>query len=248
MSDMANTPGTMNCPTCGAPVPADATQCDHCGSRLAVVACPSCFGMVFAGAKFCSHCGAAIAREEVATDKTEMCPRCRLAMESVVIGKENLRECPKCEGIWVDADSLQKICADREEQAAVLGAASTLPPASNANWENVRYVPCPVCNKLMNRVAFARCSGVVVDVCKTHGTWFDKDELRRIVEFIRAGGLDVARADEIEELERKRRELRSAQMAAAYDTRAESRRDYYNNAHGGIASVGANLITSLFFD
>src|SRR3954466_7221397 len=64
--NMTPTPEAMNCPSCGAPVAADATSCGHCGCRLAMVACPSCFGMVFVGAKFCSHCGAAIAREEVA--------------------------------------------------------------------------------------------------------------------------------------------------------------------------------------
>jgi len=48
-----------------------------------------------------------------------------------------------------------------------------------------------------------------VDVCREHGTWFDKDELRRIVEFIRAGGLEQARADQIAELERKGQQLRA---------------------------------------
>jgi Zn-finger nucleic acid-binding protein len=168
-------------------------------------------------------------------------------MDTVVVGTTNLRECPKCEGIWADTDSLQKICADREQQAAVLGTASTQPVDTRA-LENIRYVPCPVCSKLMNRVMFARCSGVVVDVCKAHGTWFDKDELRRIVEFIRSGGMDAARADEIEELERKRRELRAQQMAGAMADRMESRRGAYYDRHNGIASVGANLISSFFFD
>jgi Zn-finger nucleic acid-binding protein len=101
----------------------------------------------------------------------------------------------------------------------------------------------------MNRVCFAHCSGVVVDVCKAHGTWFDKDELRRIVEFIRAGGLEQARADEIAELERKRQELKATQMAGtAWNDELESRRDSYYDRHNGIASAAANLITSFFFD
>jgi Zn-finger nucleic acid-binding protein len=244
---MPTTPETMNCPACGAPVPSDATSCTHCGSRLAVVACPSCFGMVFAGAKFCSHCGAAIAREEIPTAVKELCPRCQIGMDTVAVGATQLRECPQCEGIWADADSLQKICADREQQAAVLGIPRSLPVDANS-LDNVRYVPCPVCSTLMNRVAFAHCSGVVVDVCKAHGTWFDKDELRRIVEFIRAGGLEAARAEELEDIERKRRELRAEQIVGKWDARSESRQEYYDHAHNGIASVGANLITSFFFD
>src|SRR4051794_24879887 len=109
---MTNIPQAMNCPSCGAPVAPDATSCDHCGARLAMVACPSCFGMVFAGAKFCSHCGAAIERQEIAADQQAPCPRCKVNMEAIVIGKTNLRECPLCEGIWADAASLQQICVD----------------------------------------------------------------------------------------------------------------------------------------
>jgi Zn-finger nucleic acid-binding protein len=142
---------------------------------------------------------------------------------------------------------LQRICADREQQAAVLGVAQSLPTDIGNNLENIRYLPCPICNTLMNRVNFAHCSHVIVDVCKAHGTWFDKDELRRIVEFIRAGGLDAARADEIAELERKRKELMAAQIAAPYDAGFESRSASYDRS-GGIASAAANLFTGFFFD
>lgn len=131
-----------------------------------------------------------------------------------MVGKTELRECPKCEGIWADAGALQQICADREQQAAVLGVAIPIPQPLNAPLESVRYVPCPVCRQLMHRVNFARCSHVVVDVCRAHGTWFDRDELRRVVEFIRAGGFDKARAMELAELQRARRELETARLSS----------------------------------
>jgi Zn-finger nucleic acid-binding protein len=57
----------------------------------------------------------------------------------------------------------------------------------------------------MNRVNYARRSGVVLDVCKTHGMWFDQDELRRVLAFIAAGGLDRAREREIEDLKEAKR-------------------------------------------
>ncbi|HEX9545464.1 MAG TPA: zf-TFIIB domain-containing protein, partial [Pyrinomonadaceae bacterium] len=74
---------------------------------------------------------------------------------------------------------------------------------------------CPHCGQLMNRVNFARCSGVIVDVCKGHGTWFDRDELSGIIQFIRGGGLDLARQKEKQEIESERQELRTEQMVAA---------------------------------
>lgn len=247
--DMATVPETMNCPACGAPVASDATQCEHCGARLQTVACPSCFGMVFAGAKFCSHCGAAIARTEVAPETKELCPHCKVNMEAVVIGKENLRECPKCEGIWVDTASLQRICEDREEQAAVLGTAGPVPDGDVNLEEQIHYLPCPVCGGFMNRVNFAHCSHVVVNVCRAHGTWFDKDQLRKIVEFIRAGGMDKARQVEIAELEQKRRQLSSAQISgggglAGFDSGVTYPRHELGNV---LASAAIDLVTSFFF-
>jgi len=35
----------------------------------------------------------------------------------------------------------------------------------------------------MNRINFGRTSGVIVDVCKKHGTWFDGGELTQVIAF-----------------------------------------------------------------
>jgi Zn-finger nucleic acid-binding protein len=64
----------------------------------------------------------------------------------------------------------------------------------------------------MNRINFAHCSGVIVDVCKGHGTWFDRDELSKIVQFIRSGGLEMARQKEKMEIEFQREQLHTEQM------------------------------------
>jgi Zn-finger nucleic acid-binding protein len=227
---------------CGAAASSAATRCEHCGARLATVACPSCFGMMFIGEKFCSHCGAKAARTEVSTTASQLCPRCRLELKPVLIGSSNLQECPRCEGIWVDGDSLQQICSDREKQAAVLGVATPLPaPGSAGLEEKIRYLPCPACKKLMNRVNFAHCSHVIVDVCAAHGTWFDRDELRRIVEFIRGGGLEAARAREMEQLDERRRQLSAAQLARGPDNLPLSSRSNYGDVHLGISAAAEFL-------
>jgi Zn-finger nucleic acid-binding protein len=236
---------TLNCPMCGAPASTDAVRCDHCGARLATVACPSCFGMMFVGEKFCSHCGAKAARVETADGAPESCPRCKTELKTVLVGTTRLQECPGCEGIWVDSDTLQQICNDREKQAAVLGVPAMLPHEPVLE-QKIRYLPCPVCGALMNRVNFAHCSNVIVDVCSRHGTWFDKDDLRRIVEFIRAGGLETARAREIEELESARREQKAAQMGAAWSPADVPAAPHYDALHAGI-STAANLLVKFFF-
>lgn len=195
---------TLNCPMCGAPAASDATSCEHCGARLATVACPSCFGLIFQGAKFCSHCGAKVDEVKPAVETARECPRCKLPLGAVTIGTASVLECGKCEGLWVDTATFEQIRDDREKQAAVLGMPGSQSAANAYRLEAVHYIPCPVCHTLMNRVNFAHCSHIIVNVCMQHGTWFDKDELRQIVEFIRGGGLEKSRLQEIDELDRKR--------------------------------------------
>jgi len=149
-----------------------------------------------------------------------------------------VRECFKCEGLWLDVASFEKICADREEQSAVLGAASPAPThtASDAVIK-VSYIPCPECRQLMNRINFARCSGVIVDVCKGHGTWFDRDELSHIVEFIRAGGLEAARGKEKAQLEEARRQLESERTRTTSERSSLLGFDVNEHRLSGIASA-----------
>ena len=209
---------TLHCPNCGAAVSSDSSKCAYCNARLATVACPSCFGMMFVGEKFCSHCGAVAQRTELGPDGKMLCPKCNgSAMQTVKVGKSSLWECPACEGMWLDATTLEVICAEKDQQAAVLGMASA--PREAAHVEtSFRYVPCPVCRQLMNRVNFAKMSGVIVDVCKAHGTWFDRDELRRLVDFIRAGGLEKARARQNADLEAERQRILNAGNAGIPDS------------------------------
>jgi Zn-finger nucleic acid-binding protein len=209
-------PETLRCPACGAGVSSESTRCNFCGVALATIACPVCFGMMFAGAKFCAHCGAQGARSEGPGGETRLCPRCKAGMKAVTVGTTSLLECSACEGIWVDVATLQQICAEREKQAAVMELPAH--PDEAAHLEaNIRYLPCPICHNLMNRVNFAHCSHVIVNVCKAHGTWFDKDELRRTVEFIRGGGLEKARAQELAQIKDERRQLEAARIESTLD-------------------------------
>ena len=198
---------TLSCPMCGASCASDAAACAHCGARLATVACPSCFGMIFNGSKFCQHCGTKIERTEENVAAPRPCPRCCEPLAAVVLGSTKALECAHCSGLWIDTATFNEICADREKQAAVIAEDSPAlqPSIPFPSPDSIHYVPCPVCTKLMNRVAFAHGSGVVLDVCKADGVWFDQDELRRIVEFIRAGGLETARERDREAWETARR-------------------------------------------
>jgi Zn-finger nucleic acid-binding protein len=238
---------TLNCPGCGAAASAGATECAFCHARLATVACPSCFGLVFVGSRHCQHCGAR-AERTVRDARPHRCPRGCEELHHVTVGGTELLECGRCAGVWVDGATFQRLCAEGERQAALLGAgtpasgAQRQGSAAAAGGQRVRYSPCPDCGKVMNRVNFARFSGVIVDECKQHGVWFDEDELRRVVEFIRAGGVDRARAKEREALAEERRRLRAQQAVMGTGQRSPQ---YGNERHDSDASSTLSSFLSL---
>lgn len=209
----------LRCPGCGAPATTDLHACSHCGARLATAACPSCFGMVFRGTRHCPHCGVRAESAPREGARTLPCPACRGALAAVRVGQTAVDECGACGGVWMDNPAFEALCAERDRQASVLtfrAPASVPAPAET----QVRYRSCPECGTLMHRLNFQRVSGVIVDVCREHGTWFDADELRRIVEFIQGGGLERLRGREMSDEDHVRlretiREIRQQHEAPA---------------------------------
>lgn len=168
---------------------------------------------MFIGSKHCQRCGAAAARTNDVVSAGKKCPRCRIEMQVVSVGKQQVLECATCLGLWLNPQAFEKICADKESQSAILGSASLANVDRAVPPSKVNYVPCPECSELMNRANFARCSGVIIDLCKKHGIWFDRDELSRIVEFIHSGGLEISRAKEKTALQEERRKLQQEQVS-----------------------------------
>jgi Zn-finger nucleic acid-binding protein len=203
----------LRCPGCGAPATADDASCDYCGSALATVTCASCFAPMFAGSRFCARCGAEVARELLDEETPLKCPRCREAMQALRLGGTTARECAACGGLWLDPESLQRLSDAREERAGVVSVLASRVPTVTTPPDVVRYVPCPRCERLMNRKNFAQSSGVVLDVCAKHGVWLDRGELERVLGFVSSGGLARARTREHERLVEERRRLIALQKA-----------------------------------
>jgi Zn-finger nucleic acid-binding protein len=221
--------GMLKCPACGAEVAKDATSCTYCRAHLRTAACAGCFGMNFAGSKHCVHCGSKFFEKKAEPESVgpRKCPRCEHGLSVSAVGEAFIEDCAGCGGMWVDTESFKKICERREKSAAFVGMGSPLPLPGGAVKAGgaIQYLRCPDCDKLMNRLNFARHSGVIVDVCKTHGTWFDHDELRQILEFIQAGGLDAAREKELNRLEQENQRLQSQRRAGgAYLPEVEGER------------------------
>ncbi len=206
--------GIFNCPNCGAAAGLESVSCTYCGSSLATRVCASCFGAVSVGMHYCPWCGAGAESDQPVTPADHECPRCSVKLREVGVGGHALQECTGCGGLWVDKEALQQICTQEEEQEAVLGFEEKCEPIKNEpqDGQGRVYVPCPVCGKLMNRQQFGGCSRVIVDWCRKHGTWFDRHELRQIVQFIQDGGLKKSRAREKRLIEDERNRLRRQQL------------------------------------
>ncbi len=209
MNDAERKNGIYNCPNCGAAATPESVRCAYCHSSLATLICSHCFGAIFVGMKHCPWCGENASAGKPAEGVKRKCPRCSVEFLLVKVSRKSFGECPSCGGLWVDNDTLQEICANQEQQQAIIGFnPERMLAIKAAEAQSGRiYIPCPECKKLMNRRQF-ECSGVIVDWCKAHGAWFDRNELRQIVQFIMAGGLNKAREREKLKIEEERQNLR----------------------------------------
>jgi Zn-finger nucleic acid-binding protein len=200
----------LHCPSCGAPVERGDERCDYCSAHLdfslkgKTVNCPHCFTRIAADSRFCMRCAKPIPRsgDEGALLPDRLCPRCEVPMRATTVGDYSIVSCPECTGFFVPSDIFEMM-QDNSKRVIFSNEGVHRKPVEVAG--SIRYVRCPVCRKMMNRVNFARISGVIVDSCREHGIWFDPGELEKIMEFIALGGLQKARQAETERLKAEER-------------------------------------------
>jgi Zn-finger nucleic acid-binding protein len=232
--------GELGCPHCGAGVAATASACGYCSAELLMKACPRCLSRVFHGHKHCPECGAELAlAATVEPDEARPCPRCAAVLHARRVGDIVIDECGACLGVFLDHVAIKRVVLDRAQSRAeaLLGAlprneVNALPAAGER-----MYLPCPVCHTVMNRRLFATGTGVIIDVCRTHGTFFDAGELPLIIDFVMNGGLERAQIKDIERM----RETARRELAQARDAAREAAR-----MHGSVShSRGSALIDFL---
>lgn len=245
----ASQAGLLTCPHCGAGVAPTAKACDHCASQLLLKACPRCLSRVFHGHKHCPECGTELGIAAVGDVSERKCPRCpTVAMHGRRVGDLVIDECPDCHGIFLDHVAVERVVTDRQQSRAeaILGAlpvqATTSPlPAAGQKM----YVKCPICTTIMNRRLFSAGSGVIIDVCRADGAFFDAGELPRVIEFVMKGGLEQAQKKEIAKLkEDAKREQQNAQFAAMMAARSSTHA--FEHSRRGNHSSGSALVDLLF--
>jgi Zn-finger nucleic acid-binding protein len=194
----------MNCPCCSAPLTEGDLHCSYCGSRLDV-----------------DLQGWARATSDGFRPDLS-CPEGHGPLETIRIGAAAdlpLDRCPVCLGMFLERGALDALL-----RQAVGPVWEVDTPLLNRLAENprsgpgrLRYLPCPACGTMMNRSLFGRRSGVIVDRCRSHGTWLEAGELRQLLEWTRAGGALRHQEQEAEArlAEERQRRQEAAERAAA---------------------------------
>jgi Zn-finger nucleic acid-binding protein len=207
----------LRCAACGAALADGAATCGYCGaavvrdpSRLGLV-CPECFARTVEGGRFCVGCGVEIRPCPVGDAEADLpCPACEVPLRPVTLGHVVVHECGDCGGTWVrnaDFDALvERVQATAGARATRGLGAARARHAVDASGPVV-YRRCPTCHQVMNRRNFGHSSGVVVDWCREHGTWFDATELEAVAAFVRAGGLDDRPTELPDEVKRAMRAM-----------------------------------------
>jgi Zn-finger nucleic acid-binding protein len=182
-----------NCCNCSAPLPLNSIKCEYCGSRNDI----DLKGVNY----YTTH----------DADSERNCPRCRTALKTIDLklnGRFLIERCAQCLGLFFDPGELEALLEATVSNVFTInrGMLDSINAAGRGVDYGVSYIPCPACSKLMNRVNFGTKSGVIADRCKEHGVWLDGGELRRLFEWMKAGGklLDKERQEQIRKLEEEK--------------------------------------------
>lgn len=160
----------LTCARCGAPLPQEAANtsltCAFCGTASA----PPPRVVVHEVERVVER---VVIRDSSGAPLGMPCPRCVQGMRDVEASGLKLSQCPRCGGAWVTADvtaAMRRTTNEDLREQVNRGEVFALakPPR--------QPLACPVCKATMECVGMAQ-TVHEVDVCKAHGTWFDRTEL-----------------------------------------------------------------------
>ena len=108
------------------------------------------------------------------------CPRCQHALEERAVGRGFILACTSCGGVWLDPAQARAVFERRAAEAALVEGSEAVARLSRARRADTdRPAMCPIGGEEMD---LCEAEGVRIDQCAEHGTWFDANELRQIVD------------------------------------------------------------------
>ncbi|MBL1260851.1 MAG: zf-TFIIB domain-containing protein [Thiotrichaceae bacterium] len=231
-----------NCISCSAALPAPSNICEYCGRRNDV----DLHG---------------VHQYTVVKPQDERgCPRCGVGLHTINLkhdGKFFIERCDQCMGLFFDAGELEALLEqsvsnvfeiNRQQLRAINKELYQRDSASELAEPLAFYVTCPVCSDFMQRKNFGARSGVIIDRCHKHGMWLDGGELKRLMEWKKAGGQLLHEKMAQEEGAVKERRQRHGSMAVRAGTVADTRKNgrISGALDDGLLSSVLKLVEKLF--
>ena len=191
----------LSCGRCGGAVSATDEDCSYCSAhlsptdRLETTLCPLCAERLPSDSMHCKACGVELRASAVpALPREGACPRCDGRLRVHLLPNAEVVECAEgCGGLWCTRETFERLQKDARRAAATGSAAAPAEERQTSlgapEGAKRQYVPCLTCGELMQRRMFrhdGRGSGIVLDVCRDHGVWFDAEELSHALAFVRS--------------------------------------------------------------
>ncbi len=170
-----------SCISCSAPLPAPSNVCTYCGRRNDV----DLHGIH----KY----------TVVKPDAERPCPRCNIPLHTINLksdGRFFIERCDQCMGLFFDPGELEALLTESvtnvfeidRKRLNEINKELYQRDVGQGDGNPAFYVKCPVCQGFMQRKNFGARSGVIADRCLQHGVWLDGGELKRLMEWKKAGG------------------------------------------------------------
>lgn len=162
---------------------------------------------------FCPFCGTRqdidlrqIHFRDLGNDGSLPCPGCEGTLGVIEFDTDppiRIERCESCLGHFFNPGELEALLEQKTNPLVWLDRQRLHEISENFGWNHeVVYLQCPMCRERMSHVNFGGESGVILDRCGAHGVWVEGGELRRLLEWWRAGGKHLHQAHEQEKAAR----------------------------------------------
>ncbi len=198
--------GGLVCRHCGGVLREEDTECGYCNAVLTkrdreeTTLCPLCATRLPNDSNHCKRCGVELRSSAIpAIPRDGACPRCSGPLRVHLLPETEVVECGSssgCGGVWTTREAFKRLqhgaraAVQRGEVSPAEVPVKGFEGPPKKREVGPMYIPCLTCGEHMQRRQFrvgAQRAGVVIDICKDHGIWFDRDELQRSLAMVSQG-------------------------------------------------------------
>ena len=112
----------------------------------------------------------------------ETCPRCDVELKTETVLALSRMCCPSCRGQWFSHQQLADLCDKMQfDMATAFDLSKSVATSTLA---------CPTCGSPMGLLPLSR---IELDLCRSHGVWFDAKELKKVLDKIAPDGTGLSR-------------------------------------------------------